>query len=187
MPGSAYSPGHTVLAVTVPALDAFVRARTAHYDASFVSADPAFVHAHVTVLAPWVPRPSAADLATIGRIAAAHPAFALRLARIEAFPDGVLHLRPEPDAPLRALTAAVTAAFPDHPPYGGRYPHVDPHLTLDRHDESATPPVTRTWLHKQLADVLPVSLTVERLELQWWANHDCRVLANWPLGREVVR
>jgi len=42
--------GHSVLVVPVPALEEYVRARTAHYDASFVSADPAWVHAHLTVL-----------------------------------------------------------------------------------------------------------------------------------------
>ena len=58
--------GHTVLAVPAPALEPFVRERTARYDASFVSADPAFSHAHLTILAPWLPSPTAADLDRIG-------------------------------------------------------------------------------------------------------------------------
>ena len=49
--------GHTVLAVGVPDLDDWVRTRTAQYDASFVSADPAFRHAHITLLAPWIANP----------------------------------------------------------------------------------------------------------------------------------
>ncbi len=48
--------GHTCLAVPVPALEDWVRERTAHYDPSFVSTDPGFAHAHLTLLAP--PGPS---------------------------------------------------------------------------------------------------------------------------------
>jgi len=51
-------PGNTVLAVPVPELDEVVRERTAFYDASFVSSDPGFTHAHITVLGPWVTEPS---------------------------------------------------------------------------------------------------------------------------------
>ncbi len=44
--------GHHVLVVPVPRLEAFVLERTRHYDDSFVSTDAAFVHAHITLLAP---------------------------------------------------------------------------------------------------------------------------------------
>jgi hypothetical protein len=47
--------GHTVLLVPVPGLEAFVRARTEHYDRDYVSPDPHFVHAHVTALGPFLP------------------------------------------------------------------------------------------------------------------------------------
>ena len=46
--------GHSVLQLPVPALEGWVRDRTAHYDAGFVSADPRFGHAHVTALGPFV-------------------------------------------------------------------------------------------------------------------------------------
>ena len=61
--------GHTVLAVPVPALDEMIRERTAFYDSSFVSADPEFVHAHITLLGPWTERPNAEDLDCVARIA----------------------------------------------------------------------------------------------------------------------
>ncbi|KMS92367.1 2'-5' RNA ligase family protein [Prauserella rugosa] len=173
------SPGHTVLAVGVPDLDDHVRTRTAHYDASFVSADPAFVHAHVTLLAPWMANPTTSDLDEVGRIAAATAPFDMRLARVDTFPDGLIHLRPEPEAPLRALTAALSAAFPDHPPYGGRFGDVRPHLTLDAVADGITPETVAA----ELRDLLPVRQRVDRIDLQWWANHDCRVLASWKLGQ----
>ncbi|OLT40611.1 hypothetical protein BJF85_05525 [Saccharomonospora sp. CUA-673] len=172
--------GHTVLAVGVPDLDDWVRTRTAQYDASFVSADPAFRHAHITLLAPWIANPAPSALDAVGRIAAEHPPFDTCLQRIDVFPDGLIHLRPEPDEPFRALTAALTAAFPAYPPYGGQFGAVDPHLTLDRVDHARG--VTAATVAGELRDLLPVRLRVDRIDLQWWANHDCHVQASWKLG-----
>lgn len=172
-------PGHTVLAVPVAALDEVVRERTAFYDASYVSRDPGFVHAHVTVLAPWLPHPTAADTAAVAAVAAETPAFEVKLADLGVFPDGVVHLRPEPDAPLRRLTSRLAVAFPDVPPYGGRYDDVVPHLTLDR----LSADVTVESVRARIAHVVPTTVEVDRLDLQWWANDDCRLLASFPLGR----
>ena len=171
--------GHTVLAVPVPALEEVVRERTAFYDASFLSADPGFVHAHITLLAPWADRPSDADLAQVARITRAAVPFDVKLAQVSEFPDGVLYLRPEPGNQLRRLTSRLVAAFPDYPPYGGRYGDVVPHLTLDR--RSAT--VKAATVRASVARLLPLTVTIDRIDLQWWANHDCRRLRTWSLGQ----
>jgi hypothetical protein len=42
----------------------------------------------------------------------------------------VLWLDPNPAEPFRGLTAAVGAAFPECPPYGGAFDEVVPHLTV---------------------------------------------------------
>jgi 2'-5' RNA ligase len=170
--------GHTVIAVPVPALDDVVRERTAFYDTSFVSTDPDFVHAHLTVLAPWVDRPTGEDLAAVARVVAGTDPYEIVLAEVAEFPDGLIHLRPEPEAPLRAMTAALAAAFPQHPPYGGRYGHVAPHLTLDRRSADVTPATVRA----SVRHLLPLPVRVERLDLQRWANHGCRRLHSWRLG-----
>ena len=39
-------------------------------------------------------------------------------------------LAPRPDPPFRALTEALWARFPDHPPYRGEFADVVPHLTI---------------------------------------------------------
>ena len=43
---------------------------------------------------------------------------------------GLVWLEPEPAEPFAALTAAVAARWPDHPPYGGVFDTVIPHLTV---------------------------------------------------------
>jgi 2'-5' RNA ligase len=175
---SAWSTGHSVLVVPVPALDDYVRRRTAHYDLSFLSADPAFVHAHVTLLGPWLKHPTQSDLDTVASIVAATEPFDTTFATFDVFPDGLIHLRPDPDTPFRRLTAALVTAFPQCPPYAGEFPDPVPHLTLDRCADGITP---RT-VEADLRHLLPVRLHVDRVDLQWWANHDCHVRRSWPLG-----
>lgn len=174
-------PGHSVIVVPVPALEPFVRARTAHHDDSFLSTDPAFVHAHVTLLGPWLADPGPDDLARVADVLASLPLVDLELAEVATFPDGLLHLRAEPADVLRTATARLAAAFPDHPPYGGAYPDPVPHLTLDR----VAPGVSAAGVRAELADVLPVRQRVERVDLQWWANHDCHVRHSWSLAAAV--
>jgi len=172
-------PGHSVLQLPVPALEEWVRERTAHYDAGFVSADPRFAHAHITALGPFDPSPSAAALATIARLAGATAPMRVRLADLAQFPNGIIHLVPAPGDRLRDLTARLVAAFPDWPPYGGEFGHdVQPHLTVD----AASDEVSLTTTAALLADVLPVEVLLDRLQLAWWESGDCRVLHEWWLG-----
>ncbi|TQL68540.1 2'-5' RNA ligase superfamily protein [Nocardioides albertanoniae] len=170
--------GHSVLVVPVPELEAYVLERTRHYDDSFVSTDPAFVHAHITLLAPFVPAPSDADLELVGKIASAAASWTYTLADVEMSAGGNIHLAPEAAEPFAALTAELCAAFPQCPPYEGRFAPV-PHLTVDHVAGGADLDSTRTLL----ARVLPARCHADRISLQWYANHGCRLIAEWPLGR----
>lgn len=89
------------------------------------------VPAHVTLLYPFMP-PDALDdtvRARLTRIIGAEPAFPFTLARMARWPD-VVYLSPEPDEPFRRLIAALAAAFPDYPPYGGQHESIVPHVTI---------------------------------------------------------
>lgn len=172
-------PGHTVLQLPVPPLEAWVVERTRFYDDGFVSTDPAFGHAHITALAPFASDPTRSQLAVVAGIAERTAPITVRLAEIGQFPDGVIHLRPEPDTALRALTDELVDAFPTHVPYEGRFGRrVDPHLTLDAASAEVSVETTRGLL----GDVLPVVCTLTELQLAWWESGRCRVLARWPLG-----
>jgi 2'-5' RNA ligase superfamily len=90
------------------------------------------VPAHVTVLYPFVP-PSAITAAVIAGLADAVGsigAFGCEFATTAWFGEEAVWLAPQPDEPFRALTQAVSVAFPGYPPYGGAFDDVVPHLTV---------------------------------------------------------
>ena len=169
--------GHSVLQVPVPGLEPFVRARTEHYDTDYLSADPAFTHAHVTALGPFLPEVDDEAAATVAAIVAETPAFAFTLERIATFPNGIIHLVPEPDAGFRELTSRLAAAFPQCPPYAGRFADVRPHLTLDARADTVSEESTRALL----GDLVPARCRAERLDLAWYQPGGCRVLRSWEL------
>ena len=172
-------PGHSVLQLPVPALEEWVRARTAHYDEGFVSGDPRFGHAHVTALGPFDPDPSAATLRTVADIARATPRIRTGLAHLGQFPNGIIHLVPDPADALRDLTRRLVAAFPDLPPYGGEFgDDVQPHVTVD----AASDTVSLASTAELLRDVVPVDVVLDRLQLAWWESGSCHVVEEWALG-----
>ncbi len=166
---------HSVLQSPVPALEPFVRSRHAHYDGDYLSADPAFVHAHITILGPFLDEVDDGAAELIAGIAASVEPFDLRLERIATFPDGIIHLCPEPDEPFRLLTEQLWAAFPECPPYGGEFADVVPHLTLD-HAGHATVEETRAGLD------LPAYDRAERIDLAWYEPGNCHLIRSWRLG-----
>lgn len=172
--------GHSVLAVPVPEIEPFVRARWQHYDPSLVSRDPQFTHAHITLLAPYLEDPTEADLDKVAAVLTEAPAFDFELAEVAAFADGIIHLRPEPAAPFARLTARLWEAFPQCPPYGGRYDDVAPHLTLDL----TSPAVTVASTQRLLGDLLPARCTADRVELHWYETGHCHVRRSWPLATQ---
>ena len=169
---------HNVLVVPVPELEEFVLGRTRHYDASFVSADPAFVHAHISALGPFLDDPSGDDLALVDEIARRTPAFDYTLDTMGEFADGILYLEPAPEGPFRALNRELVAAFPQCPPYGGAFPGPVPHLTLDQRADG----IDHASVRAALGDAVPARCRADRLALHRYANHDCRVLAEWKLS-----
>nr|WP_260173924.1 2'-5' RNA ligase family protein [Nocardioides albus] len=158
-------------------METYIVERTHHYDVSFVSSDPAFVHAHITLLAPFLESPSAADLELVRKIAAATARFDFVLDDVRLFAGGTIYLHPEPAQPFAELIEALSAAFPQCPPYAGLFEPV-PHLTVDHVDGGVDLASTRT----SLVRLLPARCRADRISLQWYANDDCRVITEWPLG-----
>jgi len=79
---------------------------------------------HVTLLLPCP-----GDVDALGELLASVGAFDVAFRDVGHFP-GALWLAPEPAEPFHRLIAALGRRFPDHPPYGGAYDDVIPHLTV---------------------------------------------------------
>ena len=89
------------------------------------------IGAHLTVLAPFLSAPDLTGrvLAELSRILGGFAAFDVEYARTARFPE-VLYLVPSPDRPVREMTAAVYARWPQCPPYGGGFADPTPHTTV---------------------------------------------------------
>jgi len=111
---------------------------------------------HVTVLWPFLPA-RRLDRAALDRLAgalASRRAFRASFSTIGHFP-GVVYLAPDDPAPFVALTEAVAAAWPEHPPYEGAYDEVVPHLTIGGGEVD----------ERRLRDLLPLTADVDAVSV----------------------
>lgn len=165
-------PGHAVLQIPVPEMEDWIVDRTRFYDTAFLSDDPGFHHAHITVLAPittW-------NLDAIADLAASSSPFDFELADIAVFPGGTIYLRADPVPQFKRLIHAAWRAHADVHPYGGDDPL--PHLTLDRLSETVSVASTR----KLITRPLPVHGRANSLELVWYRADECHLIERWMLG-----
>jgi 2'-5' RNA ligase len=122
----------TALICRVPEAERYI----AHYRQRFDPSARRNVPAHVTILYPFMDPPliDAATLATLRGIAQSVPSFNYRMATTQRFAVA-LYLQPDPEAPFQALTDRVFEAFPDYPPFAGKFDTVVPHVTVAHGDE----------------------------------------------------
>jgi len=153
---------------------ALARIRRGWDEAGVAGAGP-----HVTILYPFLPcaslgRPVHTELAAIAHSVAA---FDVRFERVRRF-DGLLWIEPEPANDFVALTSAVVARWPDHPPYGGAFDEVVPHLTVVESEVAPFDAVEAAALR-----AVPFSGRAERLEL-WCQDAAGRWRTRWrmPFG-----
>ena len=134
--------------------------------------DPIAAHGippHITVLYPFV-APSAiteADAMRVREVVREVPPWKYELTAVREFPD-VVWLQPEPPDPFRSLTAQLWAAFPEHPPFGGAFDEVVPHLTV-----AHFPDGDRSSLIERIAESIEPSLPIscEATELALYVSN----------------
>ena len=90
------------------------------------------IPAHVTVLYPFVPRNQlSADVRrATADVFSVIPAFEYRFDHVGRFGDTTVFLVPHPAGAFSRLIEAAHARWPEHPPYGGVFDVVIPHLTV---------------------------------------------------------
>jgi 2'-5' RNA ligase len=140
---------------------------------------------HVTILFPFLPT-SALSIdvrVSLASIAAAVEPVDVTFRRVRRFDEGVVWIEPEPAEPFRRLTAAVVERWPDHPPYGGLFDELIPHLTVVEADGDEPPLGT---IEAVVAGHLPFTARADRLE-SWRQDPDGRWRQHWRLRLGRVR
>jgi 2'-5' RNA ligase len=122
----------TALICRVPEAEAYIARFRDRYDPSARRNVPA----HVTVLYPFMAPELVNDdvVSRLRDIARAVPGFTYRLTQTRRFPVA-LYLWPEPDTSFTALIDGFFEAFPDYPPFEGKFDTVVPHVTVAHGDE----------------------------------------------------
>lgn len=125
----------------------------------WVGQDVSQVVPHITILYPFVPLDQLDRAAEHLRDVLQHDhAFTVTLDRYTRWSD-YLVLLPQETHSLMALRSRITAAFPPYLPYGGLHGYdPTPHVTLAYHPSDGTPD------NLKMADVLPLSFTVDRIQ-----------------------
>jgi 2'-5' RNA ligase len=165
----------TALYVAVPAADPVVGADRLLWDPA-----GAAVPAHVTILFPFL-HPDLVDAGVdtaLREIAAGVEPFEVRFARIGRFPS-TTWLIPEPVAPFVRLTEAISARWPDHPPYDGAFAEVVHHLTV----ADDAPPEVHERLARELPRRLPIVDRVTEVTLSARRSGRWTVERTYRLGR----
>jgi len=170
---------HSAIVIPVPALEPMIRPRMRRALPDYVFADPESVHAHITVLGPFVSAGLVDDalLERLRGIFATTEPFAFSFAGTRhTFDDGTVHLKPDPAEPFGALTSTLWQAFPDYPPYGDPIKPPLAHLTLDY------PWAPRSGDGDDPEPAFPVRCTAETACLNWYEPGKSRTMASFALG-----
>lgn len=133
--------------------------------------DPAHaqgVHAHVTLLYPFLPRDELDEdvTAELRAIFRQLPRATVRLTELRVR-DSLIYLHPEADGWFDEAVAAVRARWPAVEPYEGRYgPNPPPHLTLAYHRPPGPDPLRHLdEIRAAVEPLLPVEEEVDHVLL----------------------
>ena len=142
------------------------------------------IPAHITTLYPFLPpeQINASVLDNLTRLFSTQPPIEVRFEGTSRFP-GVLYLDPLPPEPLLTLINTVFAAFPDHPPYGGIYPEIKPHLTVAQSEDPALLDQLEAEIEELGRDAFPITSRVSEISLFEQHSTGWSPFAHFPLGK----
>ena len=175
----------SALLLRCPAAEGAVAAQRARLDRAAAVGVPA----HVTVTYPFRPAAllTAAEHLRLSRLFAGLPSFSLTGARTAWFGGEVVYVELVEAGAVRSLVDAVTTAFPEHPPYGGAFADVVPHLTIGHDHDVATLRAAADAVGARL----PFVQHVDQVEL--WSGPPpvsghgrWRLVRAYPLGRTAA-
>lgn len=115
---------------------------------------------HVSLLYPWrTPPLDERAIDAVRAVIANRTAFPIAFSAIGRFPrDRAVYLKIQNNLPLRVLMQAIHSAFPETPPYGGRFFQVIPHLTIATAENDFELDQLEQEVHARLEAHLPLSV-----------------------------
>ncbi|MBZ0302015.1 MAG: 2'-5' RNA ligase family protein [Anaerolineae bacterium] len=122
---------------------------------------------HITLLFPFVPfQRIQAACDRLYPLCAGIAPFEITLEGYDEFP-GVIYMKPADPEPIRAVFRTIHQAFPDYPPYEGKFgdDSIEPHMTVATFDSIHEQPVV------PLPNYPPITFRVDRLHL-WYGVRD---------------
>jgi 2'-5' RNA ligase len=152
----------TAIVVVVPEAEPAIDLARRRHTADGADGMPA----HITLLYPFID----SNLLVSGRIAQLRDCLASfspfddelnRIARFQRLNEAILWLAPRASDPFIAMIEALRAEFPEHPPYGGDFQSIIPHLTVAISGD----PDVLTSIEVELTDQLPIPIRVEAVTL----------------------
>jgi 2'-5' RNA ligase len=110
-------------------------------------------------------------------------AFEFALSEVRRFDnlpnESYLWLAPNPAEPFIEMVKALAAAFPEHPPFGGAYSEIVPHLTV----AYSTDADVLGLVEEQLLGRLPITAHATTASIMEHADGKWRQRARLPLAR----
>lgn len=142
--------------LALPALDRPLR-RWRKFDPAARAGMPA----HVTLIYPFMDSRAVDEAVRVRLRDALAPfgPFGMVFDRLGGFPGGVW-LEPADPGPVNLIVAALARAFPAHPPYGGAFDKVIPHLTV-----AQGPPELAARIRREVPARLPLAAPAEAVSL----------------------
>ena len=120
------------------------------------------IPAHITLLYPFR-HPSVIDdnaLSILSNFFNKVSPFQFSLDKINTFPN-VIFLEPNPRELFIDLTKQLADIFPDTLPYDGKFPEINPHLTLAQLSEKDDSQIILQNINNDLAPQLPINVIVK--------------------------
>lgn len=159
----------SALLIEVPEAEPVVAEWRAKHD----PAEARGIPAHITALFPFIApgELTSAEVDQLRSVAGALRPVRFALVALDEFP-GVLWLRPAPSDELSQLTRVLWAAYPQCPPYGGRFPDTKPHLTVALARDEEEQQQFREAITQEFAGSLPIYCEAKSLSLFTSDGHD---------------
>jgi 2'-5' RNA ligase len=163
--------GRSVILVPVPDADELVGDLREKYDSVALLGVPA----HITLLFPFLAPGSITKdvLDELGAIFDEVSPISFSLTELGSFPNAI-YLRPTPAEPLIALTKNIFSAFPEAPPYEGKFAEIIPHMTVAHLSEEQDSEAIEKEIAKSVSAKLPLNteakeawLMIEDAEGKW--------------------